>query len=749
MDSPHIVITPVKTNVTASPYNIAVQAYDESEISQLKVLEGDYDANNFMWNNAHSITNNVFTVTKNGTYTIFAEDKYYNKSVRKLVINNFNDKMLSTPTVNTYTNRKTKITGTAEPNTTIVFEAYTGTYEAKVNNDGSFSYALPSQPSDTTITAYIEDKEKGLESERISVPVKRTGPNQPDILPISNNTQGIMGKLNDDDATAIAIIGDKVYVSKKGKSLWKANKEIYKSKYKIIKVREVISATGYFSLYTPVLGAGKKVQIYTLDHVSRNSTKVNTTVLDAAPNAPVVHEVSNIEKELYGYVPAASKKSCNIVLKIGKSNYTTKTNTDGTFNVKFKNQLYSGETLTITARDTRDGATRISFPVKIKVNDIEKYVNTSSLDLFLNKLTNKSDHISGEYQEESGVYIAISSGKNGKFKNTLHYIKTDKNSNFSYPLSKNLNVGTTIYVMARNTNGKIILANKTIVLLGKPDKPNLARNIRNTDKIAYVIAEKNCKVTLRIGHHSYTTSKYTEDQNIGKYIYAMNISRASSGNIVYVSARNAAGTSGIYSSVIEKRGPDKPQVNGVKAGDKVITGKVDLFDYKEASQEENPSGDDTEDNTTAENTAEQVIASESNPSVENIASEEKEPEKNISIQEASENEIYVESTAKDKTSKENSSKESPSKESPQKDDTSTENTPEENASNQEKTENDKVVQTQTRIFAQIGKKIYEGKINNNGEFKIKIPKQKAGTKIYVWGSNKSGRGPLEKVTVEK
>ena len=784
MDSPHIVITPVKTNVTASPYNIAVQAYDASEISKLKVLEGDFDANNYMWDFAPNIVDHAFTVTKNATYTIFAADKYNNKSVRKLVVNNFNDKMLSTPTVNNYTNRKTKITGTAEPNTTIVFEAYTGTYEAKVNNDGSFSYALPSQPSETTITAYITDKDKGLESERIIVPVKRTGPNQPTILPIRNNEQGISGNLNDNDATVIAIIGDKVYLSEKGKSLWKSDKEIYKSKYKIVKVKELVSATGYFVLDVPVLGAGKKVQFYTLDHVSRNSTKVSTTVIDAAPNAPVVHEVSNIEKELYGYVPAASKKICNIVLKIGKSTYTTKTNTDGTFTVKFKKQLYAGETLTVTATDTKNGATRISFPVKVKVNDIEKYVSTSSLDLYLNKLTNKSNFISGEYEDESGVYIAVASGKGNKFKNTLHFIKTEGNSNFNYQLSKSLKVGTTIYVMERYKDGNIILANKTVVLLGKPDKPSLARNLRNTDKIAYVIAEKNCKVTLRIGHHSYETSKYTEDQNNGNYKYAVNISRASSGNEVYISARNAAGSSGIYASVIEKRGPDKPQVNEVKAGDKVITGKVDLFDYEEATQDEDSSGDDTADNTTAGKTSAQVIASENNNSTGNIISEDKVPEKNVSIHEASEKNIQVESipvdktlkenslkegsskkntakentakenttkenTTKENTTKENTTKENTSKENPQKDDASTEKTPEENTSNQEKTETDKVAQTQTRIFAQIGKKIYEGKINNNGEFKIKIPKQKAGTKIYVWGSNKSGRGPLEKVTVEK
>jgi 2',3'-cyclic-nucleotide 2'-phosphodiesterase/3'-nucleotidase len=61
----------------------------------------------------------------------------------------------------------------------------------------------------------------------------------------------------------------------------------------------------------------------------------------------------------------------------------------------------------------------------------------------------------------------------------------------------------------------------------------------------------------------------------------------------------------------------------------------------------------------------------------------------------------------------------------------------------------KVAKTQTRVFAQIGKKTYEGTIDSKGKFKIKIPAQAEGTAIKIWGSNKAGRGPLIKVVVVK
>ena len=60
-----------------------------------------------------------------------------------------------------------------------------------------------------------------------------------------------------------------------------------------------------------------------------------------------------------------------------------------------------------------------------------------------------------------------------------------------------------------------------------------------------------------------------------------------------------------------------------------------------------------------------------------------------------------------------------------------------------------VAKTQTRVFAQIDKKTYEGTIDNEGNFVIEIPEQKEGTTIRLWGTNKAGRGPLVRIVVEK
>lgn len=59
-----------------------------------------------------------------------------------------------------------------------------------------------------------------------------------------------------------------------------------------------------------------------------------------------------------------------------------------------------------------------------------------------------------------------------------------------------------------------------------------------------------------------------------------------------------------------------------------------------------------------------------------------------------------------------------------------------------------VANTGTKVYAQIGKKRYQAKIQNDGTFEIKIPKQKHKTSVSVWAENAMGRGPVGKVTVK-
>jgi 2',3'-cyclic-nucleotide 2'-phosphodiesterase/3'-nucleotidase len=217
--------------------------------------------------------------------------------------------------------------------------------------------------------------------------------------------------------------------------------------------------------------------------------------------------------------------------------------------------------------------------------------------------------------------------------------------------------------MVRFVDGKILQAQSFTVVAGRPDTPSLLNQITNTDKVVKVVAAKDCKITLTIGKKTYTTKKYQYDKATDQYIYTLKTDRDLSGTKVTVTASNESGTSDPLVSKLVKVAPDSPKVNPILAGDKVITGTIELLDYVD-------------------------------PQKDNSKKEEKLPKE---------------------------FKNAPSK----------------------------VAKTQTRVYAQIGKKTYEGTIDNKGKFVIEIPKQKKGTAIKIWGTNKAGRGPLVKVLVTK
>jgi len=666
--SPHIVLAQTKTDKTGSHYPIAVNATDMSEIKYLKYIKGDYDSSYTGWIFADNIKNNSFTVHDNGLYTVYAEDYYGNRSSLQINVDNISDELLGTPTVDNYTNRKTKISGIAEPGTTIVIEAETGTYETAVPSSGKYSYPLPSQPSGSEVVVYAKDEEKGLFSERVSVTVKRTGPNQPRVNSVLNTTGFITGNTNDSDATVVAISGDKVFVSDQGgKELYLNASEIYNPYLKIVETKVEIYDNGYFIMFIPPLNAGSAVEVYNLDHVSRRSMPVNLTVEEAGPNAPVVYEVSNIEKGIKGYVPGNGNEIFDITLLVNNIIYKTKTDIDGKFSIDLDEQLYAGQILTVYATESIDGKARNSYQLEVVVKDIEDYVRTNSVIINLNRVTTKSNYILGTYTDGGKVYIAIAQGEGTEFINQLYTAETNSLGRIEFKLEEKLPLGAKIYVMSRFEEGRILLAGKTEVLPGRPDIPSLVKEVTNNDKQVQVIANQDCEVVLTIGSKKYVSSEYEYDEANDRYIYTFETDRDISGTELTIVATNVTGTSDVFTAKLVKVAPDAPDVNKVKEGDTLVTGKIELLDYI-------PPVSDNEDN---------------------------------------EGEVKEEIDA------------------------DFENAP------------DEVAKTQTRVYAQINKKVYKGTIDKNGNFSIEIPPQKEGTVIRVWGTNKAGRGPLIKITVVK
>lgn len=678
-DAPNILVSPLVTSATKSAYDVAVFVSDASKITMAKMVEGNVAKNFDGWVVAKDVLNKTFTVRKNNTYTIMAEDIHGNRQIRTLEIQNFNENMLATPTVVNYTNRKSSITGTGEPNTTIVFETYTGTYESKVDSNGKYSYSLPGQPSGSVVSVYLKDEKTGLLSERVNVTVKRTGPNQPSVNPILNVQNYIHGYSNDSDAFIVAKIDDVFYVSSKGgKELLQKNTEVYLPKQKIVETYAEIDALGMYQMVIPPMKAGTTVSIFNLDHVGRNSRVTTAKVADMGPNAPVVHEVSNIDKSISGYISSPQRAPYVLDIVIDGNSYTAFTDNKGNFKFNYTEQLYGGQNIEVSAIETVDGKLLRSFVTHTTVLDVEDLLFEDEETFRINSVTVESSSVTGYSSYGGEVLIAIGSGEGNNFRNDLYTVAVD-DTRYRYSFDKAVKSGDIIYSMVRLSNGRILEVAKTVVLPGTPEMPQLVKDITNAVKTVEVISEKDVEISVQIGNKTFTSKEYSYSEKTKQYIYTVAIDRMLSKTEVKVSASNEAGTSEILKSKVVKAAPDSPKVDEISSKSKTVTGKIDLFDAPLAASlgTTMKAGDMTKiSNSELESTKDQKAI----------------------------NKLY---------------KKVPTK----------------------------VANTQTRVFAQIDGKTYEGTIDNSGKFKIEIPSLTSGKKVTVWGTNKAGRGPLIKVTV--
>lgn len=574
--APKIILAPAKTGPTASQYPVAVSVTDSSKIAKVQYLKGEYSVNDSRWGTYTQLKDNSFIVSENGIYTIRAEDIYGNASVKKIKIDNFSKDLLEAPTVITYTNRKKTIKGTAEPNSTIVFDAYTGTYKGKVDGKGKYSYPLPAQPSGTELVVYSLDEETGKQSEHISVVIKRTGPNQPSINPIYNNVGFISGNINDSDSTVVAIVGDKVYVSDKGgKGLYENAAEIYNPNFEIIETTVDIVQPDFYSISLPPQIGGETVTIYGIDHLSRVSRVNSYKVKEVAPNAPLVHEISNIERTITGYVPGKQKKY-DLTIVINNNIYNINTNNVGEFEFEFEEQLIAGQEIYVYAKDIDSNTSQRSFTTIVKVKDIEDFVRESSY-LSFDEVYDNYYYIEGVFESDDRLQIAVANGKGKNFTNTLYTVYADEFEEFYLEFDQPLPAGTQLYAIYRYIDGNIINVVKTEVLATIPSKPILVKPISNTDKIAEVISSKDALVELKIGSKTYTSDKYTYDEENDQYIYKFNIDRSKSGTKITVSASNKKGKSKNLSTKTLKLAPNAPKIDRIRAKDNKITGIVEMI----------------------------------------------------------------------------------------------------------------------------------------------------------------------------
>lgn len=449
---PNIIATQLNSEITNNDVQVAVRATDISDVAYIKYAKGKFLASASVWDYGTQVTDGIFTCTENGVYSVLAVDKLGNQSVFYIRINNINKSVLEAPKVDSFSNKKTKITGTAEPGATIYFELENGKiYSTKVKSGGKFSCTIPIQKAGKKIYAYVTDKQ-GRASARTVVSVKRVGPNSPSINTVNSNSKIVTGKINDTYAIPVLIVEDEVvYVPKEdGISLY-TNSGIYDSKYEIVEVDTKIDSDGEFKMVLPRLLEGDFViQFYTIDTLSRHSKEISEYVTWKVPNKPILENKQITNKK--SNVEIYTDENCIVYVKTGGKTYSSK---KGSFQTG-KNLYYhkisipkseSGEKVVIYGSNVVGGGKKITLTRKEAVPNKPK-LNTVKVKA---KKLSGTVHLIGEDLEKTTVaksntkvYVEV----NGK----KYSCKVYNSGKFSVKV-KAIKANTKIVYWAENING--------------------------------------------------------------------------------------------------------------------------------------------------------------------------------------------------------------------------------------------------------------------------------------------------------
>lgn len=570
-NGPNIVASSTNTVVTNNNINIILRVTDNVGIKCIKYIAGNYDDKEYLWLYAREIANNIFEITENGIYTIYAEDNNGNKSTLKINIENINRGVLQIPTISSYTNRTTKIKGKAEPGADIFFETEEGNYEGKVESNGTFACEIPSQKSGSIVKVYVKD-DLGRSSDKISIVTKRTGANQPELKKLSNNDTFLSGNIRDSDTLIYAIAGNYVYVPLGASELYE-NCDKFDPNKKISEVDLEVDVDGSFRLYMPPQRYDTKVYVYGIDHVGRTSKEIQTVVKHEAPNVPVIYSVCDAEEEINGYVYDKVKGNIyDIQVTVNGTEYRAKTDENGYFTVQTE-KLMKGYIITVYATDVEKGAERYSAPFSYTVKSAESYVSKEEYqDIALDIITNKTQKISGNTVERNTRLVLC-------INDIVYEIYSDETGYFEYVLSEKLRAGDKVSVVLRKVNGGIIEADVKNVIVGKPYAPEiLNKNIYNTTRYVQVLSKERGSVTITVNGVKYTSKQYTYDESLGGYIYDVKIAQVNSGTVVSVFATNSAGNSPSVERIVNIKAPDMPKTSKITKNTVKIIGTVMLID---------------------------------------------------------------------------------------------------------------------------------------------------------------------------
>ncbi|MEO2225552.1 Ig-like domain-containing protein [Priestia megaterium] len=344
------------------------------------------------------------------------------------------------PKVNGVSDKDKVITGTAEPEATVIVKAGNKTYTSVTKTDGKFIVAIDAQKAGTVLSVTAKDKAGNISKATTVTVQDKTAPPAPVVNKVTTNDTKVTGTAEANSIVYVKV-GTKVIGEKAADS------------------------KGTFTVPIAKQKANTKIGVVVKDKAGNYSPSTFVTVAETdkvPPSSPKVNAVSDKDKVVTG----TAEVNATVTVKIGNKTYTSVTKADGKFTVAIDAQK-PGTVLSVTAKDK---AGNISKATTVTVQD-----KTAPPAPVVNKVTTNDTKVTGTAEVNSMVYVKVGTKVIGEK-------AADSKGTFTVPIAKQ-KANTKIGVAAKDKAGNYSPYTYIIVTAADTVKPVITGATNKTVKV--------------------------------------------------------------------------------------------------------------------------------------------------------------------------------------------------------------------------------------------------------------------------
>ena len=446
------------------------------------------------------------------------------------------------PQVNDVTTDSKKVTGSAEPNSTMTVH-FPGdkTGAATADKDGNYTVDIPEDVElngDDEISVTAADKDGNTSDAKTVTVTDTTAPDKPSVDDVTSDSKHITGQAEPKSTVTVTFPDGTTATGE-------------------------TDDNGHYSVDIPEnidLKGEEELNVTATDKAGNTSQAETKTVTDTtAPEIPKVDGVTSADKHITG--TAEPNSHVKVTFPDGTT-ATGETDKDGNFTVDIpsKVDLKGGEELTVTATDANDNE---STPAKLPVAD-KTAPNKPSVE----GVNSTDKEVTGKAEPGSEVTVKFPGNKTGT-------ATADDDGNYTVKIPDNVDLqgGEELEVTATDKAGNTSDATTTTVAdKTAPDAPS-AEDVNSEDDAIKGKAEPGSEVTVNIPGHDPITGTADDEGN-----YNIDLPKdLQGGEEITVTAKDKDGNvSGeTKKTVTDATAPNKPSVKGVNSTDKEVTGTAE------------------------------------------------------------------------------------------------------------------------------------------------------------------------------